>query len=462
MRTTKTTKIIYLSLLMTIACPPAFTQTGWRIQGEAVPGGNAFLTQDPADTQTFSYVGRLSNQWFKLSDGTTNYVPLCGDSDPLGQTIDLRNETDPSETGFRIRYTKEKDFFKITLKESPSGQQITVENETPPERLYLVGGPVNTHDPNWWLDDAKELERDTENPFLFYYKGYLTYNIFGEEQGSIKFLTGLTWDPAYHPDGTSNHALLQALKTPAKMRLNGADTKWTIPANKTANGYYEISLNTLDNTICVDSFRHSTEAYPEKIFIAGPAMPCHWVNDYPEAMTPVAGQYGVYRWSGITTQGAFKFLQARGTWGRCYVAATADEQVVFDQPHPIIYEFEYYNNGGNDYKFVMPKACLCTITVDLKEMRMTVQNNGETALPAPATAPGDAIAIRYDRQSRLLYIDAKTGDAPSALVSIFTMNGTVVAQRKLGNGFSISLPAGIYGVSAANAKIVYRKKIVIY
>ncbi|MDR2041109.1 MAG: SusF/SusE family outer membrane protein [Tannerella sp.] len=448
---------VYLLLWATFCCQLAYSQAGWQITGEAVPGGSAQMT--PTDTRTFSYVGHLSSQWFKLSDGTARYVPSCGDSDPLGQTVTLRSETALSETGFRIRYVKETDFFRITLVENEAEAQITVERETPPNYLYLVGGPVNTHDPNWSLDDAVELERDTENPFLFHYKGYLVYNTFGDEGGNVKFLSGRAWDPAWHPAGTGNVPLSQALKTPAEMRSGGADTKWTIPANGTGNGYYEISLNTLNETICVDSFLHSPEAYPVKVFITGDAMPCGWVNDYPEVMMPVAGQYGVYSWSGTASPGEFKFLKARGTWGRCYAATTPGEPVVFNQPHRIVYE-EYLSGNGNDYKFVISGEENCTITADLVKMEMTVSKEGETAL-RPVTA-GDAVRIRYDRQTRLLHIDAPDIEPGTAVVTLFNMNGITLVRRTWNGTFSVTLPPGIYGVAVSGAGNLSRNKIVLY
>jgi hypothetical protein len=451
----------YLLLLLFVSYQAAYSQTEWRITGEAVPGGVAQLEPDPSAAGTFTCTERLSNRWFKLWDGTTSYVPLCGDSDPLGQTITLRTETDPDETGFRIRYVKKNDFFRLTLTESPSGIQLTVEQETPPKNLYLVGGPLNTHDPNWQLDDAAEMEADPENPFLFHYKGYLALNTFGDERGSIKFLLRRSWDPAYHPLGTSNVPLLQALKTPLGVRLGGSpDTKWTLPSNGTGNGYYELSLNTLEETLCVDSFRPSTEAYPARIFITGDAMPCGWENGQPEAMTPLADPYGAYTWTGNASPGEFKFLKARGTWGRCYAATTAREPVVFNQPHNIVYE-EYLSGNGNDYKFTMSESGRYTITVDLTQTTMTVsQNNGTALKKRPETL--DPVAVRYHRSTRRLHIDPTTSDAADAVVRIHSMSGTTLLWRSLGSGIAVSLPAGIYAVTASGSKISFGRKVVVH
>lgn len=237
-------KIIAL-LLVSICTLTAFAQIQWRITGGGVGEEGVLLKQNPGNTQEFTYTGRLTGQWFKITDGSAVYVPLCGDSDPLGQTLALRTEDNPSETGMRIRYAGSKEFFSVTLTVTRSAKKINVERAEILQNLYIMGGPFNRHDPNWLLDDAVEMERDTLNPFVFYYRGELRYNTFGDERGSIKFLLGKTWDDNYHPVGTDNVPLLQA----TKIRLNGTDTKWTIPADHSGDGYYVIKVNTLDETI---------------------------------------------------------------------------------------------------------------------------------------------------------------------------------------------------------------------
>jgi len=103
------------------------------------------------------------------------------------------------------------------------------------------------------------MERDTLKPFVFYYRGELRYNTFGDEPGNIKFLVGRTWNDNYHPAGTTNVPLLQA----TKIRRNGDDTKWTIPEDRSGDGYYAITVNTLDETIEVN-FEPGTAITPLK------------------------------------------------------------------------------------------------------------------------------------------------------------------------------------------------------
>ena len=236
-----------------LSVPLLNAQTEWRITGGGVGEEGILLKQNPSNTQEFNYVGPLPNQWFKITDGTTSYVPLCGDPDPLGQTLTLREENNSAETGLRIRYAKSyagsREYFTVKLNVSSGGKTINVERFEQGKGLLIMGGPFNRRDISYWdIGDAVEMERDRVNPFIFYYRGEIRYSPIGIERGNIKFLLGRTWDDNYHPVGTTDVPLLQA----SKIRFNGADTKWTIPSDGSADGYYVIKINTLDETIDVD------------------------------------------------------------------------------------------------------------------------------------------------------------------------------------------------------------------
>ncbi|MDR1682987.1 MAG: T9SS type A sorting domain-containing protein [Candidatus Symbiothrix sp.] len=222
-------------------------QAEWHITGDAVSDNSTVFVQSPNSAQEFFFTGKLTNQEFKITDGTDVYVANCGDNDPLEQLITLRKTDDADETGLRIRYVTHNEIFRITLTITRNSKQITAERLTPPKELYIHGGPFNRHDPNWMLEDAIEMERDADNPFIFYYRGEIRYNTFGDERGAIKFLLGRTWGDNYHPAGSTNVPLLQA----SKIRLGGADTKWEIPADGSGDGYYKITVNLLDETIRV-------------------------------------------------------------------------------------------------------------------------------------------------------------------------------------------------------------------
>jgi len=239
---------IFLIFIVLIYLSSFDAQAEWSITGDAVGNNAAVLVPNPANNQEFIFTGKLKNSHFKITDGTDTYVVNCGDNDPLGQNLVLRKQDNPSETGLRIRYVARKDMFKVTLKVTRNSKQIIAERLTPPKELYIMGGPFNNNPSNWLLSDAVEMERDADNPFIFYYRGQIRFNSFGDEPGNIKFLLGRSWNDNYHPVGTSNVPLLQA----TKIRLNGSDTKWTIPEDRSGDGYYIIKVNALEETIAVE------------------------------------------------------------------------------------------------------------------------------------------------------------------------------------------------------------------
>lgn len=341
----------------------------WSLIHYGTESDTITLRQDASDAQVYKFIGNFSTTPFKLTDGSNVYIPRCGMGDPMGQTVDMALQTDTSETGFRVKYLNRARKFVLTLTDGTS-PRIRVDQALPYAHIYLVGGPVNTHDPNWLLGDARELDKDPEDPFIFYYRGFLKYNSFGDERGSLKFLTSnSSWSPAFHPEGTGNIALSQA----SSMRLDGADTKWEIPADGSGNGYYVIRLNTLDMTVKVLSFTASNVDYPGQVYITGDAMPCGWVNGSPEVMSPTDIFSGKYSWTGMVKPGQFKFLKVKNSWGSCYVSSLEDQPIVFDREYPVIYEFEYYNNGGKDYKFLFRENTECTIQLDLSTMTLKVK-----------------------------------------------------------------------------------------
>ncbi len=246
-----------------------------------------------------------------------------------------------------------------------------------PEQMYLIGGPTNKHDPNWLIENKIKLTQDTVNLHIFSFKGFLAYNWRGDEPGNIKFLTSDNWGGSYHPDSETN-LLLQGT-TP--MRIDGSDTKWFIADDRSADGYYELSLNTLDMTLTVDSFRH--DLYPEKIFAVGSALPCGWNCNEPEPMLRINPTVPVYQWSGLLLNGDFKFLTplSIGNWDFCYDALIENDTIIHNQFMPLVHEVR--NSASttfNDYKFIYNDSAECTITVNLTNNTIKIIKNNEIYL----------------------------------------------------------------------------------
>lgn len=279
----------------------------WAIIGDALENDTTYLGQDPSNSNVYKYVGEITTGEFKLWDGTDNYIPVCGMNDPMGQEIGMEAQAIEGQTSFGLKYVKDAQMYVITLVDGAS-PTIKVELADVFEHVYLIGGPVSTTGSNWQLSDARELKRDADNQFIFYYRGFLIYNNSGDEPGAFKFLSSNSnWETSFHPVGPANVLLSQA----STMRVNGDDTKWELPADGSGNGYYTLKLNTLEQTIEVLEFTPSNVAYPDKVYLTGDAMPCGWVNDYPEVMVATNIMEGKYQWIGNVSPGQFKFLKEK-------------------------------------------------------------------------------------------------------------------------------------------------------
>ncbi|MDP4240332.1 MAG: SusF/SusE family outer membrane protein [Bacteroidota bacterium] len=440
-------------ICLILACSVlASNAKSWSIIGKALDKDTTLLIKDATNPILYRYVGKLTNKSFKVTDSTNYYIPTCGLSDPFNLQIGMEKQVDETQTGFMVKYPNSDNLYRISVTVGTT-PQILVEKVVPYNHLYLIGGPVNSHDPNWLLTDAQELDKDPTNPFVFYYRGFLKYNTFGEERGSIKFLTSNTsWNPAFHPTGTVNALLSQA----SNMRLDGADTKWEIPADGSGNGYYVIKLNTLDETISVEQFVASNVNYPANVYITGDAMPCGWVNDVPEVMVSPNIFDGKYEWTGNVLAGQFKFLKVKGTWGSCYVSTVQDQSIEYGKSYPLVYEFEYYNNGGNDYKFVIPQADRCTIDVDLANMQMSVRK--ETQNSIENLKPGDEVIVTANAGK----IQVKSSSSFRKDFAVFAVDGRKIHSNSFVYDSEVSLPKGCYIVKVTdNTGKGIIKKIVI-
>lgn len=429
-------KILFLVILF--CCGSLTARADWQITGDAVPQGTqAVLQPNPDNSQEFIFVGKLTDSQFKITDGAKTYVHNCGDSDPLDQPVVLREQVSTDETGLRIRYVGKYDYFKVTLTVTSTEYAITATRIMPPKHVYIMGGPFNHNAANWLLDGAVELDQDAENPFVFYYRGDIRYNPVGSEGGNMKILVGRSWSTNYHPDASGNVPLSEA----SKMRLGGDDNKWSIPSDRSGDGHYVIRVDMLNLTIQVEEFIHNVDETPLAIFIVGDAMLCGWSNTTPMMMQKT--QSGIYQWEGTTLQGQFKFLQRKGTWSRCYVATSSNEQIVPGNQNNLVYEENYLNGNGNDYKFVLPDAGEYHFTVDLNTMKLLVRD-----LATHVENPKADNGILFFSEEGKLFL--KSHDEQRLQADVFGFDGREIAHRTFVRNTEIPLPQGCYFVLVRN------------
>lgn len=156
-----------------------------------------------------------------------------------------------------------------------------------PANLYIIGGPFNANKPNWLFRDIVKLEKDNSNPAIFYYRGYIGYNTFGDERGNFKLLTSNNSWNGYHPVGESNQLIgASQVGTTLSIREGGSDTKWEIPADRSSDGYYNIKIDTQNNTFLIQSFTPaSCPEYPVGLFCVGGPYVINVANWSPDEST---------------------------------------------------------------------------------------------------------------------------------------------------------------------------------
>lgn len=439
-----------ITCLLSICIVAGLHAKNWTIVGKALEKDTTQMEQDATNTSVYKYVGKLSTGKFKLSDGTNVYVPVCGMNDPMGQQIGMEVQTDFSQTGFGVKYVNPTKTYIITVTDGIK-PTLKVEMAEIYAHLYLIGGPVSTSPTKWELRDAVELEQDKTDQFVFYYKGYLMYNNTGDEPGSIKILTSNTgWGNGFHPTGDANVALSKA----SKMRLNGNDNKWEIPADGSANGYYVIRINTLKETIEVLQFTPRNVAFPNKVYVTGDAMPCGWVADFPETMITTNLLEGKYQWTGNVVPGKFKFLKTKNSWGSCYVSSFEDQTIQFNINYPVVYEFEYYNNGGKDYKFVFNHAVKCTIFLDLSSMKVMVQKESTTPVEVIKKQTPHYYIRGYNET-----ISASSSDTLPKEISVYNYVGQKVYTNNFVSNTEFRVKKGFYIVVITDSQKQVCKKV---
>ncbi|MCU4165891.1 hypothetical protein [Carboxylicivirga caseinilyticus] len=414
----------------------------WAIIGDALENDTTYLGQDPSNSNVYKYVGEITTGEFKLWDGTDNYIPVCGMNDPMGQEIGMEAQAIEGQTSFGLKYVKDAQMYVITLVDGAS-PTIKVELADVFEHVYLIGGPVSTTGSNWQLSDARELKRDADNQFIFYYRGFLIYNNSGDEPGAFKFLSSNSnWETSFHPVGPANVLLSQA----STMRVNGDDTKWELPADGSENGYYTIKLNTLEQTIEVLEFTPSNVAYPEKVYLTGDAMPCGWVNDNPEVMITTNIIEGKYMWSGNVVPGQFKFLKVKNYWGSCYVSTIEDQLIENGGSYTVIYE-GWGETSVNDFKFVFSESKECTISLDLSTMSLEVREGIVNSI------------VNVDNQEEKYFITGLNGilkagshDPTPMELSVYDLLGHEIYKNNFVSKTQVTVSKGFYIVVLSDQK----------
>lgn len=145
-----------------------------------------------------------------------------------------------------------------------------------PDNLYFVGGPFGGE---WSKDCAVALEKDANDPTIFYYEGYIGYptHSHGGEPAEFKIVDGLSagiWN-GFHPAGSTNYTLsAEDVNKPLQMKTTAdgdGDTKWSMPADHSMDGWYSITLTTAEGnrTMTITSFTKAESQFSTGLFLMG-------------------------------------------------------------------------------------------------------------------------------------------------------------------------------------------------
>jgi hypothetical protein len=240
------------------------------------------LTSEPT---TFVYQGALASGELKFITTQGQFLPSynkgADDSHIVYRTLDTE-----ADEKFTIA---EAGVYKITVSLLDLTISFNKMNLPPYSTIYMVGSAA----PNGWdISNSTPLVQDSENPFIFRYKGVMN-------AGDFKF-------PVNQNSDWGQDMYMKTDDTHMYLHKGGAsdDNKWSI-AKK---GYYTITLNLLDNTIAIDRL---------KLYMVGSATTIGWDIGNSIELTEDANDGCIFTYIGPMVAGEFKFPVNRNSdWGQ--------------------------------------------------------------------------------------------------------------------------------------------------
>lgn len=465
------------------AWPDAMFFVGGPFAGEWSLDTRLAFEKDADDPTVFHYEGYIGYPTyhngdtpgeFKIVDGpawngfhpkgTANYTLSTND---VGKALPMGATDENSDTKWVLPDDHSMDgWYDITITTAVGNRTFTINSFTQAKSdytvgLFIMGGPF-VNDANGstdWLvyNNFVRMERDRENPDIFHYKGYIERSQWGNEPGCFKILMRHGWGDELHP-GEQNVALTSyPLNEAQTIAYGGADTKWELPEDGSANGYWDFTVDPKNLTFTVNEFIHDFD-YFQEMYLVGTAVSAGWNFENPEIL--VKKSRGVYEWTGTLSAGSFKILKHKDDFGGSYVATTSDEAVVLGTPNTLKYEKNYsMHNSGNDYKFVIGSADAgkeVTITVNLVDKTVVInpkQNQG-TGLQQSAENPVSVYAA-----SGKIFVRNEAGQKCTA--TVFSIDGRQIKQVSFCGNYETALPQGSYIVRLeTNAGPIVRQVIV--
>ena len=284
-----------------------------------------------SDPTVFVYQGALSAGELKFITTSGQFLPSYNKGADDSHIVYRTADSQP-DNKFAISQTA---VYKVTV--SLLDLTVSIKKMDLPayDKIYVVGDAT----PNGWdISNATQLVQNTENPYIFTYSGVM-------KAGDFKF-------PVNRNSDWGQDMYMKTDDTHMYLHKGGAsdDNKWTI-AKK---GYYNITLNLLDNTISINRL---------KLYMVGSATPIGWSIDKAVEMTENATDGSIFTYTGPMVAGEFKFPVNRDTsWGQDMYMKTDDTHI-------------YLHKGGasDDNKWNITAEGNYVITVNVETLSIAIQ-----------------------------------------------------------------------------------------
>ena len=302
--------------------------------GTASPKGtdlnNAFRLTAQTEPGVFAYQGNLSA-------GTLKFITTLGQILPsYNQGVDVtkivkRTDVAQADNLFTVSVAG---VYRVELNLLDMTASIVKINLPAYGEVYLAG----TSAPNGTdYSKATKLTQSSTDPFVFTYQGVL-------KAGSFKFPVNK------NADGNQD-MFMRTDDTHFYVHQGGSvgDDQWTI----TKKGYYNITLNQLDNTLTI---------YREKLYMVGDATPKGWDITKAFLLTEDATDGCIFNYTGPMTVGEFKFpVNQNSDWNQDTYMRTDDTHI-----------FRHIGGTAGDSKWNINVAGNYAISVNIETLTLSV------------------------------------------------------------------------------------------
>lgn len=294
--------------------------------------------------------------------------------------------------------------------------------------LFLVGDAT----PNGWLNTmATPMERESED--VYTWEGEL-------KTGHFKFITHLgTWNSIV-PARKGHEQVITNYTHTLSDNYQG-DYRFVIPET----GIYKVKVSLSDMSMVL------TKQPGNLIYLVGDATPNGWYNTKATPMTEIGD--GIFKWTGTLTAGHFKFLTELGTWNSLVPYMGFSEKVTVGTTYYVS------NNYQGDPQFILEKAGLYTVTVNLNTREMNLKESKLKSVIAESinsdftVIPGDAsVDIKVNTMAQIDQAE------------LIDISGRILAIKKNQSAdfnLGTNLSSGIYIVKVICAQKSYVQKVLI-